>query len=107
MHNQDQSFAVYILRCSDGSYYVGSTSDLPDRVDSHKAGEGPKFTALRRPVTLVYTESYSSMSEARKREVQIKGWSRSKKEALIAGDLKILHDLSRSAATIERLSRDV
>lgn len=88
-------FFMYILRCADGAYYVGSTSDLPGRVEVHNTGRGPRFTTCRRPVTLVYSESFASMAEARGREVQIKKWSRQKKEALMHGDMARLHALSR------------
>ena len=89
------SFFVYILRCADGAYYVGSTSDLASRVATHNAGRGPGFTACRRPVELVYSEPFTTMGQAREREIQLKKWSRAKKEALIGGDAKALHDLSR------------
>ncbi len=89
------SFGVYVLRCADGSYYVGSTTDVAARVQAHNAGRGPRFTACRRPVSLVYSEPFGTRDRARQREMQIKGWSRAKKEALIAGDTGKLHDLSR------------
>ena len=89
------SFFVYILRCADDAFYVGSTNDLSARVDTHNAGRGPRFTACRRPVTLVYSESFETMDKARQREIRIKKWSRAKKEALIAGCLDTLHSLSR------------
>jgi len=88
-------FFVYILRCADGTYYVGSTTDVPARVAAHNAGRGPRFTACRRPVTLAHTESFQTMDQARKRETQIKKWSRAKKEALVRGNLAMLHSLSR------------
>ncbi len=74
---------VYILRCSDGSYYVGSTRDVELRVIAHNNGRAAKYTAVRRPVQLVYFEKYEFVESARARERQIKGWTRSKKEALI------------------------
>ena len=86
---------VYILRCADGTPYVGSTSDVNARVVTHNAGRGPRFTACRRPVTLVYSELFETMDQARERESQLKKWSRAKKEALIAGDLAALKGLSR------------
>ena len=86
---------VYILRCADGAYYVGSTSDLSSRVATHNAGRGPGFTASRRPVELAYSEPFTTMDQARQREIQLKKWSRAKKEALIGGDARALHDLSR------------
>jgi len=88
-------FAVYILRCADGTYYVGSTSDVAARVATHNAGRGPRFTACRLPVTLVYAESFDTMDQARSREIQIKRWSRQKKEAVITADLRQLHEASR------------
>ena len=91
----DHRFSVYILRCADGVYYVGSTSDVAARVDTHNAGLGPGFTACRRPVTLVHSERFENLDQARQREIQVKKWSRTKKEALIAGDMGKLHDLSR------------
>ena len=86
---------VYILRCADGVYYVGLTSEPGGRIEMHNAGRGPKFTARRRPVTLVYSEAFDSMQQARQREIQIKKWSHAKKEALLVGDLQHLHKLSR------------
>jgi predicted GIY-YIG superfamily endonuclease len=86
---------VYILRCADGSYYVGSTEDLKDREDAHNTGRGSKYTFLRRPVRLVYSESYDSLEKAIGRERQLKRWSRSKKKALIVGDAARLRRLSK------------
>lgn len=88
-------FFVYILRCADGTYYVGSTSDLPGRVETHSAGRGPRFTACRRPIQLAYSEPFDTMTEAREREAQLKRWSRAKKQALIDGDKDELRALSR------------
>jgi len=84
---------VYILRCSDGSYYVGHTNDLQVRLDEHKSGVAANFTALRRPVTMVYAEEHPTSPRAEERERQLKRWSRAKKEALISQDLKSLKDL--------------
>ncbi len=92
---KSDQFFIYILRCADGAYYVGSTNDVAARVESHNAGRGPRFTACRRPVALVYSEPHATMESARGREVQIKKWSRGKKEALIAGNMDTLHELSR------------
>jgi putative endonuclease len=75
----------YIVECRDGSFYSGITNDLEGRVKEHNKGTGAKYTYSRRPVTLVYSEKCGNVSEARKREVQIKGWSRQKKEQLIKG----------------------
>ncbi|GBU22503.1 hypothetical protein R80B4_02412 [Fibrobacteres bacterium R8-0-B4] len=80
----------YILKCADGSYYTGSTKNLPRRLAQHQKGEGANFTKKHLPVELVYTEEYSRIDEAFYREKQLQGWSRAKKEALMnkkAGDL--------------------
>ena len=87
---------VYILRCSDGSYYTGLTKqEIEARVWEHNAGTYDGYTAKRRPVELVFTETYDRIIDAIARERQIKGWSRRKKEALIDMDYEALPDLSR------------
>ena len=86
---------MYILKCCDGVYYVGSTDDLAERVRTHNSGRGPVFTRIRLPVELVYSESFPSMSEARVRELQVKKWSRAKKESLVARDKATLKRLSK------------
>ena len=86
---------VYMLRCADGSYYVGRTTHLGDRLKAHNRGEGPKHTAARRPVRLVCCERHATQEEAIKRERQLKRWSRAKKESLIRGDLVELRRLSK------------
>ena len=86
---------VYILKCADGSYDVGSTTDVGDRERIHKEGHGADHTAARRPVRLVYSEALESWPAARMREAQIKRWTRAKKDALIAGSRARLHELSR------------
>jgi putative endonuclease len=73
------SFFVYILRCADGSLYVGHTSNVDERVRVHNDGCGALWTACRRPVTLVYRESLPSEEQSVKRERQIKRWTRQKK----------------------------
>lgn len=95
---------VYILRCRDGSYYVGSTQDIETRLRVHRSGKGPAFTANRLPVELVYQESFATLAEAVQRERQLKGWTRAKKEALIAGDKQRLQELavSRSSPSIAK-----
>jgi len=87
---------VYILRCSDGSYYVGSAQNLQQRVKAHNNGEGPRYTAVRRPVRLVYSEPHDSASSAVTRERQLKRWTRAKKEALIKRNTSELKRLSKS-----------
>jgi putative endonuclease len=79
---------VYILRCADSSYYVGSTRGAsPDkRIGEHQGGEIPGYTSTRRPVALVFAEEFERITDAIAAERRIKGWSRAKKEALIRGD---------------------
>ncbi|EKU46144.1 GIY-YIG nuclease family protein [Staphylococcus massiliensis] len=76
---------VYILKCKDESLYTGYTVDVEKRVAKHNAGLGAKYTKIRRPVRLVYQESYTSKSEALKREYAIKQLSRRDKLNLIQG----------------------
>lgn len=82
------SFFAYMLRCADDSYYVGHTDDLERRIAQHDVGEYPGYTRHRRPVTLVWSQDFSSREEALAAELQIKGWARAKKEALIHSDWK-------------------
>lgn len=88
-------FHVHILRCADGSFYVGMARDLSARVRAHNDGRGAAYTFKRRPVRLVYSEPFISEAEAIRRERQLKAWSRAKKEALVAGDLHRLKRLSK------------
>ena len=88
------SFWVYMLRCADGSYYVGHTDNLDARVSAHKAGEIEGYTRTRRPVRLVFSEEFPTREEALAHERQIKGWSRAKKEALIKGNWSRIQALS-------------
>jgi putative endonuclease len=87
---------MYILRCSNGQYYVGSTKELAQRMEQHQQGEGSKFTKKHLPVELVYYEEYQRIDEAFIREHQIKGWNRKKKEALINQQYELLPKLSES-----------
>jgi putative endonuclease len=73
----------YILQCSDGTFYTGWTTDLERRLKTHNAGRGAKYTKLRRPVKLVYSEELANRSVAQKREMAIKRLSRAKKIVLI------------------------
>lgn len=87
---------TYILKCSDGSYYVGSTKNLELRIAQHQAGEGANHTKKRLPIELVYYEEYSRIDDAFYREKQIQGWRREKKEALIKGEFEMLPELAKS-----------
>jgi putative endonuclease len=86
---------VYILRCSDGSYYTGCTSNLSQRLEEHSSAIYRGYTSCRLPVYLVFSQEFFSMDEAIAAERQIKGWSRKKKEALINGRYDLLRELSQ------------
>jgi putative endonuclease len=77
---------VYIVKCSDNTYYTGYTNNLKRRIKQHNDGNGAKYTKGRRPVTLVYSEKYKSKSKAMKREYNIKQMSRNKKIDIINQD---------------------
>jgi putative endonuclease len=87
---------VYMLRCADGSYYVGSATgdDLAIRVDQHNAGAYKGYTFTRRPVVLVWSEHFDRITDGIAAERQIKGWSRAKKEALLRSDWTRVIELS-------------
>lgn len=79
------AYYVYILTCADDTLYVGSTNNIEKRVVQHNTAKtGAHYTKIRRPVTLVYSETVKTLSEALRREAEIKRWSREKKLALIA-----------------------
>ena len=86
---------LYILRLKSSQLYIGSTTDLDQRYKDHCSGKACRTTQFDSPQKLLYSEELDSFSDARKREAQIKRWSRSKKEALVAGDLSTLKELSR------------
>lgn len=87
---------VYILKCSDGSYYTGSTKNIEQRLDQHQTGKGSKYTSIRLPVELVCLEEYERIDEAYAREKQVQGWNRKKKEALMKGEYDKLPELARN-----------
>jgi predicted GIY-YIG superfamily endonuclease len=87
---------VYILKCSDGSYYTGSAIDLEKRFAEHMEGTYDGYTFKRLPVKLVFSCEMPTMFEAFLRERQIKGWTRRKKEALIKGEWNKLIEYSKS-----------
>ena len=87
---------VYMLRCADGSFHVGSTrATLETRLSEHNAGSFGGYTATRRPVNLVYHEAFERIDDAIAAEQQLKGWSRAKKEALIAVDAAQIKTLAK------------
>jgi putative endonuclease len=87
---------LYIVECSDGSYYSGTArSGLEQRVSEHNSGHYGGYTATRRPVKLAYSEWFERITDAIAAERQVKGWSRAKKQALIRGDFDTLRALAR------------
>ena len=97
---------MYILKCADGSYYTGSTTDLARRLAQHQAGEGANHTKKRLPVKLVYFEEFQRIDEAFYREKQVQGWSRKKKEALINGKAELLPKLAMAYRDIKGVSEN-
>ena len=91
---------AYMLRCADGSYYVGSATgdDLTGRIAQHESGAFAGYTATRRPVRLVWSEHFERITDAIASERKIKGWSRAKKEALIKGDWTRIETLAKRRA---------
>jgi len=89
------NYYVYIVKCSDESYYTGVTSNLEKRLVEHNSGKFKGYTSRRLPVKLVCSNCFN-IDDAIRAEKQIKGWSRAKKEALIRGDFKTLVALSKS-----------
>ena len=98
------NYFVYMLQCSDGSFYTGSTVDLSKRIREHEAGVLPSaYTHSRRPVKLVWAAEFPTHEEAFAFERQVKGWSRAKKKALIENDWdKIHHIVSEERKRRER-----
>jgi putative endonuclease len=87
---------LYILPCSDGSYYVGTTrSSLEIRIAQHNAGTFGGYTKSRRPVELVFSEWFDRITDAIENERKLKGWSRAKKEAFMRGDLASVQQLAK------------
>ncbi len=91
-------FFMYILRCADGSYYVGHTDDLEARMAQHDSGLGSAHTRRHLPVSLVWHQEFETRVEALEMERKVKGWRRAKKAALIEGRLDDLKRLSSRAA---------
>ena len=93
-------FWVYILRCADNSYYTGHTDNLEKRIGQYQAGECGGYTATRRPVVLAWSQECVTREEALSAEMQIKGWSRKKKEAMMRGDWAEVSRLASSKSTL-------
>jgi putative endonuclease len=87
---------LYILRCSDGSYYVGTTrGSLESRIAQHNAGAFEGYTASRRPVELIFSQWFDRITDAIESERKLKKWSRAKKEAFVRGDFESLQQLAK------------
>jgi len=93
------AFFVYVVECSDGSYYTGHTENLEARLAAHNDGRFKGYTFKRRPVKLVFSDTFMTRDEAFRAERQIKGWRRLKKQALMREDWEALKVLARTAKT--------
>jgi putative endonuclease len=92
-------YFVYILQCSDQSYYTGITNDLERRLFEHETGVNLQcYTYKRRPLQLVFRERFTDVNQAIAFEKQVKGWNRAKKAAIINGKWELLPDLSKRKA---------
>ena len=89
------AFSAYLLRCNDGTYYAGHTDNLDQRIAQHQSGALGGYTAKRLPVTLIWSEWYQTRDDAFRVEMKLKGWSRAKKEAMMAGDWALVSQLAR------------
>lgn len=93
-----KQYFIYILLCSDNSYYTGITNDLERRLWEHENGIDPKsYTFKRRPVKMVFHERFTEVTQAIAFEKQVKGWRRAKKEAIINERWDLLPGLSKTA----------
>ncbi|WP_373400336.1 GIY-YIG nuclease family protein [Algoriphagus halophilus] len=101
-----ERYFVYILECSDSSYYTGVTNNIDRRFAEHQDGiDSFSYTYYRRPVNLVFQQDFQEIKEAIAFEKQIKKWSRAKKEALIRGDWEQLKELSKCNNESSHLNR--
>lgn len=91
----DRPAYVYMIRLQSGTFYVGSTHDVKARYLAHQQGKASRTTRLDPPVALLYTEPHPDFTTARRRETQLKHWTRAKKEALAQGNLEKLKHLAK------------
>jgi putative endonuclease len=98
---------VYMLRCADGSFYIGiaTGNDLTKRIAEHQSGAYQGYTSIRRPVSLVWSEHFARITDAIAVERQLKGWTRAKKEALIRGDWAAIQQLAKRRGGQSRLTK--
>ena len=94
--NFTESAWFYVLRLQSGALYLGATTDLATRYQDRISGRASRKTAIDPPECIIFSEQYHTFKEARKREAQVKRWSRAKKEALVRGDLQELKKLFKS-----------
>ncbi|HRN26182.1 MAG: GIY-YIG nuclease family protein [Ignavibacteriaceae bacterium] len=99
-----KDYFVYIVCCSEESYYTGVTNNIERRIAQHNSGLIKGFTSKRLPVKLVFSERFSDVNDAIRLEKQIKGWSRIKKEALIEGNIELLVQLSNKKKKQDQMS---
>ena len=96
-------YYVYILKCSDNSYYTGVTNNVEKRLAEHNSSDSStSYTSKRRPVQLVYSQQFNDIMQAIELEKQIKGWSRKKKEALINEDWEKLKEYSKNYTDLKK-----
>jgi predicted GIY-YIG superfamily endonuclease len=88
-------FHCYLLKCADGTYYVGQTDDMDKRFAEHQSGAFPGYTFNRRPVELIWNDMFQTRDDAKLAEKRIKGWSRAKKEALAQRDWNRVSELAQ------------
>lgn len=94
-------YFVYVLRTASNTLYIGVTQAPDERLDAHHRGRGAEWTRVHPGAEVVYSETYPTLGLARKHEIQLKKWSRNKKETLIAGDVAMLKSLSRCTSVRE------
>jgi len=87
---------LYILRLKSGNLYLGTTLNLNQRIQEHFEGRACRTTSLDPPLKLVHSEPFATFKDARKREDQLKRWTRAKKEALLSGDMVALKKMAKS-----------
>ena len=100
---------IYMLECADGSYYIGSHrgAGLDRRIEEHQAGKySDSYTFRRRPVKLVWSDWFGRIDDAIAVERKIKGWSRAKKQALIAGDFDMISWFAKRPTARKRIRQD-
>lgn len=95
-------FSLYILECGDGTLYVGHTDNLDERMRQHESGTANAYTSKRKPLKLLFAEEFDSRYDALTMERKLKGWSRAKKLAYVAGDWRRVSNLSKGKHKHER-----